>query len=119
MFTNNDMDSVFHALAHTIRRTMLDHIRDTPGITVGQLAQNFDVSRIAVMNHLTVLEKADLVVSEKDGRSRKLYLNAMPIQTIHDRWINTYTGQWAADRTSLIQHIAEATARKTEGPEDD
>ena len=112
------MDSVFHALAHVTRRTMLDYIRDKPGLTVGELAQKFDVSRIAVMNHLAVLEKANLVISEKDGRSRRLYLNAMPIQDIHERWTDTYSAHWA-DRVNLIKHAAEAVARKTRRSEDD
>jgi len=111
MNTNDDMDSIFHALAHTTRRAMLDHVRATPGLTVGKLASNFDVSRIAVMNHLAVLEKANLIISEKDGRSRKLYLNAMPIQDIHERWTDTYSAHWA-DRVNIIKHAAETAARK-------
>ena len=110
MFTNDDMDSVFQALAHTTRRMMLDLIHATPGIAVGQLAQEFDVSRIAVMNHLAVLEKANLVTSEKEGRSRRLYINVMPIQDIQDRWMDRYSAHWA-ERMNTIKHVAEAAAR--------
>jgi DNA-binding transcriptional ArsR family regulator len=116
MITNDDMDAVFQALAHTTRRVMLDYVRATPGLSVGELAQNFDVSRIAVMNHLAVLEKANLVISERDGRSRRLYLNAMPIQDIHDRWTDIYSAFWA-DRVNTIKHAAEAVARQTEDKE--
>lgn len=118
MITNDDMDSVFQALAHTTRREMLDHIRADPGLSVGKLASHFDVSRIAVMNHLAVLEKADLVTSEKDGRSRRLYLNAMPIQNIHERWIDTYAAHWA-ERVNTIKYLAEAAARKIERKDHD
>ena len=111
MYTNDDMDAVFHALAHTTRRTMLDHVRATPGITVGELANHFDVSRIAIMNHLAVLEKANLILSKKDGRSRRLYLNIMPIQDIHERWTDTFSSHWA-DRVNRIKYAAEAAARK-------
>ena len=58
MITNPGMDEVFHALAHATRRAILDLVRDRPGQRVGELAGAFDVSRIAVMNHLTVLERA-------------------------------------------------------------
>lgn len=105
------MDSVFQALAHTTRRMMLDYVRAKPGLTVGELAQNFDVSRIAVMNHLAVLEKANLIISEKVGRSRKLYLNAMPIQDIHERWTDAFSSHWA-DRVNIIRHAAEVAARQ-------
>lgn len=118
MITNDDMDSIFQALAHVTRRAMLDYVRADPGLSVGQLASHFDVSRIAVMNHLAVLEKAGLVISEKDGRSRRLYLNAMPIQDIHARWTDTYSAHWA-DRVNIIKHAAEAAARKLEERDDD
>jgi len=76
MLDHHSMDAVFQALAHDTRRRMLDVVKESPGIGVGVLASEFDVSRIAVMKHLRVLEQADLIVSEKDGRTRRLYFNA-------------------------------------------
>ena len=113
MFTDSDMDHVFAALGHTTRREILDHVRDRPGITVGALASRFDVTRIAVMNHLSVLTDAGLITSQKDGRSRRLYLNAMPLQLIYERWIDGYCAHWL-DRMSLIKQTAEAVARKAQ-----
>lgn len=113
MFTNDDMDKVFNALAHTTRRRILDLVRAEPGITVGKLAQAFDVSRIAVMNHLTVLSEAGLILSKKEGRSRRLYMNAMPIQEIYERWTDQYSALWL-DRMSLIKSAAEAAHKKSE-----
>ena len=112
MITNDDMDLVFHALAHHTRRRILDLVRDQPGQAVGELAKAFDVSRIAIMNHLRVLEEAGLLVSQKEGRTRRLYLNAMPIHAIHERWIDAYSGYWA-DRLSFIKNAAEGVAQKT------
>ena len=106
------MDGVFHALAHEVRRMILDHLRDTRGLAVGELAQRFGVTRIAVMNHITVLTQAGLITSQKDGCTRRLYLNAMPIQMIYERWIDGYSPNWL-DRMSLIKHAAEAVAKKT------
>lgn len=111
MITNEDMDLVFQALAHETRRAVLDLLRERPGQSVGKLAAQFDVSRIAVMNHLSVLERAGLVVSEKDGRSRRLYLNIIPIQMIYDRWSDDYSQHWASKITS-IKYAAERAAKK-------
>ncbi|MEM7081918.1 MAG: helix-turn-helix transcriptional regulator [Pseudomonadota bacterium] len=113
MITEKEMDALFHALAHETRRVILDLLQKAPGQTVGKLASHFDVSRIAIMNHLAVLENAHLVVSEKDGRSRKLYLNLVPIQLIYDRWSDTYSQHWAGKLTA-IKHAAELAARKEE-----
>lgn len=109
------MDLVFHALAHQTRRRILDLVRDRPGQRVGELAQAFDVSRIAIMNHLKVLEEATLLVSRKEGRSRRLYLNAMPIQAIHERWIDGFSAYWA-DRLSFIKQAAEQVAKNNARP---
>ena len=105
------MTAVFHALAHETRRRILDALKARPGIGVGELASRFDVTRIAVMNHLTVLEHAGLVVSQKEGRVRRLYLNAAPIQMINDRWLDDFSGHWARKMTG-IKYAAEAAFEK-------
>jgi len=108
MIDDRDMDGVFQALGNASRRRMLDIVKEQPGIGVGALAGAFDVSRIAVMKHLAVLEAANLVVSEKDGRMRRLYFNAAPIQMIHDRWTTEYSAYWAGKLTR-IKYLAEAS----------
>ncbi len=111
MLSDTDMNAVFQALAHDSRRRMLDLVKASPGIAVGSLAGEFDVSRIAVMKHLRVLEDAGLVISEKDGRTRRLYLNAVPIQMIHDRWTTEYSAYWGNSLTQL-KYAAEARAEQ-------
>ncbi len=110
MFNDHDMNAVFQALAHESRRRMLDMVKECPGIGVGALASYFDVSRIAVMKHLGILERAGLLVSEKDGRTRRLYFNAVPIQMIYDRWTTEYSAYWSGNLTQL-KYLAEIRAR--------
>ena len=109
MMGDQDMEAVFQALAHESRRRMMDIVKDKPGIGVGVLASHFDVSRIAVMKHLSVLEDAGLILSEKSGRTRRLYFNATPIQMIYERWTTEYSAHWAS-RMTRIKHLAEARA---------
>ena len=101
------MTAIFHALAHETRRRIMDVLKLRPGIGVGELAQEFDVTRIAVMNHLAVLEGAGLVISQKEGRTRRLYLNTAPIQMINDRWLDDFSSHWARKLTG-IKYAAEA-----------
>jgi len=115
MQSHDQMDAIFQALAQTSRRRMLDIVKQEPGIGVGALALDFDVSRIAVMKHLAVLEEAGLIVSEKDGRVRKLYFNAAPIQMIHDRWTSEYSAYWAGQLTH-IKYLAEAKEQDKRAP---
>ena len=99
------MDDLFHALASAPRRAMLDIVKNGPGCSVVHVARHFDVSRIAVMKHLGVLEKANLIISEKHGRTRKLYFNAAPIQMIHERWTSEYSALWAGKLTEFKRAV--------------
>lgn len=101
MSRSDPLDAVFAALGNATRRQILDILKSRPGCSVNDVCDYFDVSRIAVMKHLRVLEAADLVHSEKVGRTRKLYHNAVPIQMIYDRWTSEYSALWAARLTRV------------------
>ncbi len=103
------MDKVFQALASRVRRAMLDIVRDDPGCSVADVCRHFDVSRIAVMKHLNVLERAGLLISEKKGRQRCLYFNTVPIQLIHERWTTEYSALWAGKLTALKYELEEGS----------
>ena len=92
MSSESKEDAVFKALANGKRRQMLDAIKDAP-LTTGALCERFaEMDRCTVMQHLKVLEEADLIVARREGRERWNHLNALPIQAIHDRWISQYAG---------------------------
>ncbi|MCB2112489.1 MAG: winged helix-turn-helix transcriptional regulator [Parvularculaceae bacterium] len=101
-----ELDSVFAALAHETRRRILNLLRDHPGVGVGEIAAEFEVSRIAVMKHLQALEDAQLIVSEKDGRKRRLYFNSAPIRKIYDLWTDEYSTRWTRE-APRVKNIAE------------
>jgi DNA-binding transcriptional ArsR family regulator len=111
MVEDREFDAIFQALAHESRRRMLDIVRDHPGIGVGALAERFDVTRIAVMKHLAVLESARLITSDKEGRTRRLYFNAAPIRMIYDRWTDDLSGYFAGEITR-IKRLAEARTKR-------
>lgn len=87
MIESDTSDRVFKALAAATRRQILDLLKDGP-LTTGDICARFPrLDRCTVMQHLKVLEKADLVIVRRVGRERWNYLNALPIKEIHDRWI--------------------------------
>ncbi|GJM26567.1 MAG: hypothetical protein DHS20C16_29820 [Phycisphaerae bacterium] len=99
------MDAVFVALANPVRRRMLDILKDNPGFCVNDVCAFFEMSRIGVMKHLQVLEAAKLVVSRKNGRTRHLFHNAVPIRMIYDRWTTEYSAVWAKKMTQIKYKI--------------
>jgi len=93
MSSDKQNDLIFKALAAPIRREILDALKDDPK-TTGDLCARFDtIDRCTVMQHLKVLEGADLVMVKRQGRERWNYLNPLPIKAIHDRWIGTYAAR--------------------------
>ena len=60
------MDNVFQALSSTARRRILAYLSKT-SMTSGEIADRFKMSKPAVSKHLSVLENAGLVESEKRG----------------------------------------------------
>lgn len=61
------MQKVFEALASSVRRKILAYLSETE-LTAGQIAERFDISKPAVSQHLSVLQNAGLVESEKRGQ---------------------------------------------------
>lgn len=85
-----DDDLVFKALASPVRRRMLDALKESTH-TTGSLCNLLpELDRTTVLQHLRVLERAELVTGRKVGRERHLSLAPLPIKRIHDRWISGY-----------------------------
>jgi DNA-binding transcriptional ArsR family regulator len=101
MSRETSQDSVFKALADKRRRHILDLLRDEPK-TTSDLCSHFpDIDRCTVMQHLRVLEKADLIIVRKKGKFRWNYLNVVPVRDIYDRWIN----QYASPSVELLKRL--------------
>ncbi|MGE6763719.1 ArsR/SmtB family transcription factor [Corallococcus interemptor] len=108
MSSSDPDDLIFKALADSRRRAILDLLKDAPR-TTGELCEHFEATldRCTVMQHLKVLEKAELVLSRKEGRTRWNYLNAAPIQHIHSRWISSYATNAVKLLTKLKRDLEE------------
>jgi DNA-binding transcriptional ArsR family regulator/uncharacterized protein YndB with AHSA1/START domain len=104
--------NVWKALADPTRRRLLDLLRRRPR-TTGQLAQRFPkLSRFAVMKHLGVLARADLVIVRRDGRRRWTHLNAVPLRLLYERWVGGYADHWAGSLVGLKKLVE---SRQPEG----
>jgi DNA-binding transcriptional ArsR family regulator len=96
MSSDAQSDLVFRALSAGTRREILDVLKDHPQ-TTGALCERFPaLDRCTVMQHLKVLEDADLVIVKRKGRERWNHLNPLPIKHIHDRWIGPHAARAVA-----------------------
>jgi DNA-binding transcriptional ArsR family regulator len=78
------MDKVFEALSSTTRRKILAYLSAT-SLTAGEIADRFDVAKPTISKHLSVLESAGLIRSERRGQFIHYSL-------VQDNLVNTLNG---------------------------
>jgi len=101
-----DLDAIFAALAHPIRRAILETLSGGDA-TVGELAKPHRVSPPAISRHLRVLEDAGLIEVEPEGRVRRCQIDAAPLSAAFG-WLTRYRVLWE-DR---FDRLAEQLERK-------
>jgi DNA-binding transcriptional ArsR family regulator len=77
-------DKIFSALASAQRRQILAYLSESE-LTTAELADRFGMTAPSMSRHLSVLENANLVTSERRGQ-RVLY------SLVPDNLVNTLTG---------------------------
>ena len=87
------MGDVFKALADPTRRRILDELTERNGQTLFEICSRLATkhqlasSRQAISQHLDVLEGAELIQTQREGRYKFHYLNSAPLGRIADRWL--------------------------------
>ncbi|MCH4082977.1 MAG: autorepressor SdpR family transcription factor [Olsenella sp.] len=79
------MGDAFKALGDPTRRRILELLSDGD-MTAGQIADNFQMSKPSVSNHLGVLKAAGLVTSKRSGQNVIYHLNTTVFQDIM-KWL--------------------------------
>ncbi|HEV3035497.1 MAG TPA: metalloregulator ArsR/SmtB family transcription factor [Solirubrobacteraceae bacterium] len=100
----SDVDLLFHALADSTRRAMVDRLTRGPA-SVSELARPFDMSLPAVVQHLHVLEASGLVRSQKLGRVRTCTVEPAALRTA-ERWIAERRTFWEQSLDRLGEYLA-------------
>jgi DNA-binding transcriptional ArsR family regulator len=106
------LDTVFQALADPTRRGLVARLCLGPA-SVSALAEPFDMSLPAIVQHLQVLESSGLVTSEKVGRVRTCRVEPKALMRAED-WISSQRASWEArlDRLDAYLHELQAKEKK-------
>lgn len=78
------MEKVFQALSSGVRRKILAYLSAT-SLTAGEIAERFEISKPSLSKHLSILENAGLVQSEKKGQF-------VHYRLVQDNLVNTLNG---------------------------
>lgn len=107
-------DRVFAALANPTRREVLDLLRDGPR-PVQEIADQFDMARPSVSEHLRVLRDAGLVSEVRRGRHRLYTVEADPLRDLQE-WLAPYERFWRAKLTDLREFLGRDAAPDDAAP---
>lgn len=94
---------VFAAISHPARRQMLDALIEAER-PVNAIAEQFEMSRPAVSQHLRVLLNAGLVTEQRHGRERRYRLAPDRLAPVRN-WIAHYEQFWDKHLQRLQEHV--------------
>jgi DNA-binding transcriptional ArsR family regulator len=86
------LDRTFSALSDATRRDILERLARGPA-SISELARPYGISLPGVMKHVRILEDANLVTTEKMGRTRHCRLGPDRMKEA-SQWIQRYRRHW-------------------------
>ena len=104
------LDRTFSALSDPTRREILDRLGRGPA-SITELAEPFGMSLTGLKKHVQILEGANLVTSEKVGRTRQCRLGPEQLEDAVT-WIEMYRQQWERRLDGLEAYLKERGARR-------
>ena len=95
---------VFQAIADPTRREIINMIA-YKSLNLKSIAEQFDVSRPAISQHIKILQECGLITIKKNGRERFCEAKLGQLNQV-SAWIEQYRKLWA-DRFDVIDEMLE------------
>jgi DNA-binding transcriptional ArsR family regulator len=111
MVQSDVLDRTFSAIADPTRRDILERLAAGPA-SVTELAEPYGISLPGVLKHIRILEGADLIVTEKRGRTRECRLGPADMDEASD-WIDHQRALWERRFDRLDTYLAGTTKGAT------
>lgn len=97
-------DRIFKAIADPTRREIFHLLIMGSALSITQLSSHFDISRQGITKHIKLLEDAEMVNIEKQGRERICYAQALALKEIKE-WLSFYDVYWDDKLAALEDHL--------------
>jgi DNA-binding transcriptional ArsR family regulator len=99
-----NLDFVFGSLADQTRRKIVSLI-SRHSMTVGQIAQHFELTYGAISKHILVLERAKVITKQRKGKEQFVSLSPVAIEQA-EACLEAYRHIWEARMDSLAEFVA-------------
>ena len=100
---------VFQAIADPTRREIINLVAFNP-LNLNSIAENFDVSRPAISQHIKILTECGLIVIKKQGRERYCEASLQQLAEVSD-WIEKFRKLWEGRFNALDDLLEEYKAK--------
>jgi DNA-binding transcriptional ArsR family regulator len=111
MVRSHPLDRTFSALADPTRRDILSRLATGPA-SVTELAEPYGISLPGMLKHIRILELAELVATEKRGRTRECRLGPADLDEAN-AWIEHQRALWERRFDRLDSYLARTTKGAT------
>src|SRR5882672_11013026 len=101
---------VFQAIADPTRREIINLIA-YQSLNLNSIAENFEVSRPAISQHIKILTECGLIVIKKKGRERYCEARLQQLNEVSD-WVEQYRKLWAQRFNSLDNLLNELQTKR-------
>ncbi len=108
-YASAHLDASFSALSDATRRGILEQLGRADA-SVTDLATRFDMTLTGMKKHVSILERAGLVATEKVGRVRTCRLGPRQLE-LEAVWIEKARALWAA-RFDELQSVVDERVEK-------
>jgi DNA-binding transcriptional ArsR family regulator len=101
---------VFQAIADPTRREIINLIAYKP-LNLNSIAENFDVSRPAISQHIKILTECGLIMIKKQGRERYCEAKLQQLSEVSS-WIEQYRKLWEGRFDTLDDLLEQLKTKK-------
>src|SRR5688572_8954541 len=105
---------VFQAIADPTRREIINLVA-YQSLNLNAIAENFDVSRPAISQHIKILTECGLIVIKKQGRERYCEARLQQLSAVSD-WVEKYRKLWAERFDSLDELLEDLQQKNKKKP---
>jgi DNA-binding transcriptional ArsR family regulator len=101
---------VFQAIADPTRRQIINLIA-RQSMNLNAIADNFDVSRPAISNHIRILHECGIISIEQVGRERFCKIQPQHLKEVAE-WIGQYQVLWEEKLDSFENYLQQLKSKR-------
>lgn len=99
---SSSIDDIFYCLSDWTRRDILRRVSNA-SLTVGEIAESYDISLAAISKHLKILEQASLIIKKRRGKTRVVSLSPAALRNASE-YLKQYESLWI-DRLDRLDNL--------------